>query len=316
VKQKPIEGVSMIYSFDDPKAVSTRHIQYFEMFGNRALYHNGWTAVTRHRTPWDTRAKAGPFDNDTWELYDTTKDWTQAKDLAHVYPEKLRELQRLWLIEATKHDVLPLDDRAVERTNPDLAGRPQLVRGSRQLLFGGMGRLTESSVINLKNKSHAVSAEIVVPDAGAEGVVVAQGGLIGGWSLYAKGGVAKYCYNYYGLDRYYVTATSRLPPGQHQLRMEFAYDGGGLGKGGTAVLFVDGNEVGRGRIDKTEEFIFSADETLDLGTDEGAPVTHDYGARTFNGQVKWVELDVGDAAKNADHELSPDERFSLAMGLQ
>ena len=189
--------------------------------------------------------------------------------------------------------------------------------GNRQLLFGGMGRLTESSVLNMKNKSHAVTAEIVMPEKGdAEGVIVAQGGLTGGWSLYAKGGIAKYCYNFYGIDRYYVASTSKLPSGQHQLRMEFTYDGGGLGKGGTVALYLDGTEIGRGRVEKTEEFVFSADETLDLGQDHGAPVTEDYSTKTFNGSVKWVELDVGADAEEADHELRAKDRFSLAMGLQ
>ena len=273
--------------------------------------------MTRHSTPWDASSPLPRFDDDRWELYDTTKDWTQANDLAGVEPAKLHELQRLWLIEATKYDVLPLDDRAFERANPDLAGRPQLVRGRRQLLFGGMGRLTESSVVNLKNKSHAVTAEIVVPDAGdAEGVIVAQGGLTGGWSLYAKQGKPKYCYNFYGLDRYYIEGATRLPPGPHQLRMEFAYDGGGPGKGGTVTLYVDGNEVGSGRVEQTEPLLFSADETLEIGTEAGTPVTGDYETRKFNGDVKWVELDLADDARDADHLIDPKERLALAMGLQ
>ena len=189
VQQRPIEGVSMAYSFDDAKAAERRETQYFEMAGNRGIYHKGWTAVTRHRTPWLTGGvKLAAFDDDVWELYDTNTDWSQSKDLAKANPQKLHELQRLWLIEAVKYNVLPLDDRFAERANPDIAGRPQLIKGSRQLLFGGMGRLTESSIINYKNKSHAVTAEVVVPPSGAEGVIVAVGGIIGGWSLYAKGG--------------------------------------------------------------------------------------------------------------------------------
>ncbi len=317
VAQRPYEGTSMLYSFDAADAPERHETQYFEMFGNRGIYHKGWTAVTRHRIPWDTMSKAPPFDDDQWELYDTNTDWTQAKDLARAQPEKLRELQRMWLIEATKHDVLPLDDRAVQRTNPELAGRPQLVHGDRQILFGGMGRLTESSVLNMKNKSCSVTAELTVADdIDAEGVIVSQGGLTGGWSLYAKAGIAKYCYNYYGVERYYVAATSKLPSGEHQLRMEFAYDGGGLGKGGLVVLYVDGTEVGRGRIEKTEEFIFSADETLDLGNESGALVTTDYNRREFNGRVRWVELDVGADTEDADHEINAKNRFSVAMGLQ
>ena len=266
VQQRPIEGVSMLYSFNDAKAAERHETQYFEMVGNRGIYHKGWTAVTRHRTPWVTGSvKLPAFDDDVWELYDTTTDWSQSKDLAKENPEKLHELQRLWLIEAVKYNVLPLDDRFAERANPDLAGRPQLIKGNRQLLFGGMGRLTESSIVNYKNKSHAVTAEVVVPPSGAEGVIIAVGGIIGGWSLYAKDGKLKYHYNFYGLNRYTVEGTSKIPPGTHQVRMEFEYDGGGLAKGGTVTLYVDGKKVGEGRVDQTEPMVFSADETCDVG---------------------------------------------------
>src|SRR5262249_47259927 len=181
VMQRPIEGVSMVYSFNDPKAAERHDTQYFEMFGNRGIYHRGWTAVTKHRTPWQTGAEKLPsFDADCWELYDTTSDWTQAHDLAREKPEKLAELQRLWLIDAVKYNVLPLDDRMIERADADRAGRPQLVRGSRQLLFGGMGRLTESSILNLHNKSYAITADVVVTREPADGVIIAMGGLTGG----------------------------------------------------------------------------------------------------------------------------------------
>jgi arylsulfatase len=187
IQQDPIEGVSMLYSFNDAKAAEQHETQYFEMFGNRGIYHKGWTAVTKHRTPWASfETKVPAFDDDVWELYDTTTDWSQAKDLSKQLPEKLHELQRLWLIEATRYKVLPLDDRMVERMNPDTAGRPVLIKGKTQILFGGMGRLLENCVLNLKNKSHSVTAEIVVPEKGAEGVIVSQGANIGGWSLYAK----------------------------------------------------------------------------------------------------------------------------------
>ena len=280
VTQVPLEGVSMAYSFNDAEAADRHETQYFEMFGNRGIYHQGWTAVTRHKTPWLLVGEDVPaFDDDVWELYDTTKDWTQSENLAGEMPEKLHELQRLWLIEATKYNVLPLDDRVGERLNSDLAGRPQLIRGSSQILFGSMGRLSENSVINVKNKSHAVTAEIVVPEAGAEGVIIAQGGNIGGWSLYAKGGKLKYCYNLLGIQHFFVESTAPLPAGEHQVRMEFTYDGGGLGKGGTAALFVDGGKVGEGRIEATAAMVFSADDGCDVGGDTGAPVSPDYGAR-------------------------------------
>ncbi len=187
VQQDAIEGVSMLYAFDDAKAAERHETQYFEMFGNRGIYHKGWTAVTRHVTPW-IQAPSIPLDDDVWELYDTTKDWSQANDLARQMPQKLHELQRLWIIEATRYKVLPIDDRIMEKMNPDTAGRPVLIKGKTQILFGGMGHLSENCVLNLKNKSHSVTAEIVVPKGGAEGVIIAQGAHIGGWSLYAKGG--------------------------------------------------------------------------------------------------------------------------------
>jgi len=318
VQQRPIEGVSMAYSFDDAKAAERHETQYFEMSGNRGIYHKGWTAVTRHRIPWEAAAAKLPaFDDDVWELYDTNRDWSQSKNLAKENPQKLHELQRLWLIEAVKYNVLPLDDRFAERANSELAGRPELIKGTRQLLFGGMGRLTESSIVNMKNKSHAVTAELVVPRSGAEGVIIAQGGVTGGWSLYVRDGKPKYCYNFYGLNRYTVESTSTIPPGTHQLRMEFKYDGGGLAKGGTVTLYVDGKKAGEGRVDQTEPFIFSADETCDLGNEFGSPVTYDYPARKkFSGEVNWVEIDVDKDAEDLDHLISPEERLRVAMAIQ
>jgi arylsulfatase A-like enzyme len=318
VQQMPLHGVSMAYSFDDAAAAERHETQYFEMFGNRGIYHQGWTAVTKHKTPWilvggDTPA----FDDDVWELYDTTTDHSQARDLAKEHPDKLHELQRLWLIEATRYGVLPLDDRAAERINPDLAGRPTLIKGNSQTLFGGMGRLSENSMINIKNTSHAVTAEVVVPDAGAEGVIVAQGGSIGGWSLYAAGGRPTYCYNLLGIQRFYVQGDDPLPAGQHQVRMEFAYDGGGMGKGGAVSLYVDGAKVGDGRVDATAALIFAADDTCDVGEEGGALVT-DYGpgGSAFTGTVNWVQIDIGDDAADADHLITAEERLKVAMARQ
>jgi arylsulfatase A-like enzyme len=319
IHQKPIEGVSMLYAFNDPKAAERHETQYFEMFGNRGIYHKGWTAVTRHKTPWLLVGEKTPqFDDDNWELYDTTKDWSQSKNLAKEMPDKLHQLQRLWLIEATRYDVLPLDDRGAERFNPDLAGRPVLIRGNSQILFGGMGRLSENSVISMKNKSHSVTAEITVPPSGAEGVIIAQGGNIGGWVLYAKGGKLKYCYNLLGIQYFYAESTTPIPSGDHQVRMEFKYAGGGLGKGGTATLFVDGKKVGEGQIGATAPMIFSCDDGCDVGMDTGAPVAQDYRPEdsVFTGRVKGVQLAIADAAENVDHLVSPDEAIRLAMARQ
>ena len=319
IQQKPYEGVSMLYSFNDAKAPERHKTQYFEIIGNRGIYHKGWTAVTKHRTPWETAAiKTIPFDDDVWELYDTNSDWTQAHDLAKKMPEKLHELQRLWLIEAAKYNVIPLDDRLAERMNPDISGRPLLIRGNRQLLFGGMKGLSPHSVVCVTNKSFAITAEVVVPEKGAEGVIFAFGGLTGGLSLYAKGGKPKFCYNFHGIKYFFIEGTQKIPSGKHQVRMEFAYDGGGLAKGGTVSLFTDGKKVGEGRVEVTHPFAYSADETVDIGCEAGSPVSPDYGPRgnAFNGEVNWVELDVDKEALDADHILTGAERFRVAMAFQ
>ena len=315
IQQKPIEGVSMLYSFDEAKAADTHEIQYFEMFVNRGIYYKGWTAVTRHSIPWSTTGTLPAFDDDVWELY-SPDDWAQAHDLAKEKPEKLHELQRLFLIEAVKYNVLPLDDRRIERFNSELAGRPQLIRGKSQMLFSGMGRLSENSVLNLKNKSHSVTAEVELPKSGANGVIIAQGGAFAGWSLYAKDGKLKYCYNLLGLQRFYTESAKDLPAGVHQVRMEFAYDGGGLAKGGNVTLFVDGKKVGEGRLPATIPMVFSGDETTDIGYESASPVSEDYDMHTseFNGKVKWVQLDQG--TDDADHLISPEERLRVAMARQ
>jgi arylsulfatase A-like enzyme len=316
VQQAPLEGFSMLYAFDDARAAERHETQYFEMFCNRGIYHKGWTAVTRHSTPWDTSKPLPAFDDDVWELYDTYKDWTQARNIAKDNQQKLHELQRLWLIEATKYSVLPLDDRRVERFNPDLAGRPQLIRCKTQVLFGGMGRLSENSVVNIKNKSYSVTAELVVPKTGASGVIIAQGGAFNGWSLYVKEGKLKYCYNLLGIKLFYAGSEQVIPPGQRQVRMEFKYDGGGLAKGGMAVLYLDGKKVGEGRVDMTVPMAFSGDETCDVGKGTGSAVSPDYDPRDneFSGEVNWVQIDL--EKDDHDHLISPEERFKVAMARQ
>jgi hypothetical protein len=236
---------------------------------------------------------------------------------ARLTSEKLHELQRLWLIEATRHNVLPLDDRAAERIDPETAGRPILIKGNTQLLFAGMGRLSENTVLNVKNKSHSITAEIDVPTQGAEGVTVAQGGNIGGWSLYYKGGRLKYCYNLLGI-KYFYAETTPLPAGTHQVRVEFKYDGGGLGKGGTVSLFVGGKKAGEGRVAATAPFIFSADDGLDVGEDSGAPVSPDYGAtgNEFNGRIRGIQLAIAEAAEAVDHLVAPEHAVHIAMSRQ
>ena len=318
IAQEPFHGASMRYSFDDPAAAERRQTQYFEMQGNRGIYHKGWTAVTRHTIPWTPTGSGGALDDDVWELYDTSTDWSQAHDLAAEQPERLQRLKRLFEIEAAKYNVLPLDARKAERFNPEIAGRPQPVTGHTQLLFGGMHRLQENVVINVKNHSHAVTAQLDVPAGGAHGVIVAQGGDFGGWALYARDGRLHYHYNFVGVERYTVAAEDVLPAGEHQVRAEFAYDGGGLGKGATVTLYLDGVQTATGRIDRTHSFFFSMDETTDIGRDAGAPVSDDYGPRgnAFTGRVEWVQIDVDAAAEDLDHLINSEERFHLAMAKQ
>ena len=256
------------------------------------------------------------FDDDVWELYDGNHDFSQARDLAADDPEMLAKLQRLWLIEAAKYDVLPLDDRGAERLDSETAGRPTLIRGSSQLFFPGMGRLSENSVVSIKNKSFSVTADVEVGDRGAEGVLIAQGGRFGGWAFYVKDGRLKFVYNVLGIHEFATTADSPVPAGRHQLRAEFAYDGGGLAKGGDVTLYCDGTAVGTGRVEATQAIIFSADETTDIGHETGTCVTPDYTPATsrFTGRISWVQIDLGD--DDHDHFIDPSERLRVALSRQ
>ena len=317
VLQSPIEGTSMLYTFRDPDAPERHDLQYFEMFGNRGVYFKGWSAVTKHRTPWVLIGGTVPaFDDDVWELYDGSTDYSQAVDLAAEQPDRLHELQRLWLIEAVKYNVLPIDDRTGERLSSDLAGRPTLVHGNSQQLFPGMGRLSENSVVSIKNKSFAVTAEVEVPEAGANGVIIAQGGRFGGWSVFVTDGRAKFAYNVLGIQSFATEADRPVPAGTHQVRMEFAYDGGGLGKGGDVTLYYDGTAVGTGRVGATQAMIFSADETTDVGYESGTAVSPEYTPQSsrFTGTINWVQIDLGD--DDHDHLIDPDERLRIAMARQ
>jgi arylsulfatase A-like enzyme len=316
VTQEPMHGVSMMYSFDDAKAEDHHTTQYFEMLCNRGIYHKGWTAVTRHGDlPWVSAGAQQPLSQDVWELYDTTRDWSQAHDLAGQMPEKLAELKRVFELEASNYNVYPLDDRRAERADPDRAGRPHVVLGRTQLLFPGMRRIHKSAVIDTKNQSHEVTAELEIPKGGASGVIVSQGGSMGGWSLYAHEGRLKYLYNFLGMLTFEVTARAALPAGIHQARMEFTYDGGGNGKGANVKLLVDGQEVGQGRLDRTHALLFSMDEALEVGCDLGEPVSPDYGARdnAFSGRVHWVRIDVDAAVPGVDPTAGADERVMAAM---
>jgi len=292
--QSPIEGVSMVYSFDKPDAKSTHTTQYFEIFGNRAIYHEGWFAGTVHRAPWE-KVPRQTLQDDPWELYDTTEDFSLANDLAKANPAKLKELQDIFMKEASKYRVLPIDDRLMERMIAESAGRPDLMGQRTSLtLSAGMDSMSENVFINIKNRSLSLTADVVIPEGGANGVIIAQGGRFGGWSLYLKDGKPAYSYNFIGLQEYKVSAPNALAAGNATIRMNFDYDGGGIGKGGTATILVNGEKVASGRIERTQLGIFSADETAGVGVDDATPVTADYKERdnAFTGEIIKVTVDV------------------------
>jgi len=292
--QTPIEGVSMVYTFDDAKADSRHKVQYFEMIGNRAIYADGWFAGTIHKAPWEATPRAALLE-DKWELYDTRDDFSLANDLSTKNPGKLKELQEVFMKEAVKYHVLPIDDRSIERLNPKLAGRPDLMGDRTSLtLHAGMTGMSENAFINVKNRSLTITADVEIPTGGASGVILAQGGRFGGWSLYLKGGKPIYAYNFLGLQRFTVAAAQAVPAGKATIRFEFAYEGGGLGKGGLGTIYVNDKKVAEGRIERTQANLFSLDDAADVGMDEGTPVTEEYtsSASTFTGTILKITIDV------------------------
>jgi arylsulfatase A-like enzyme len=311
--QTPIEGVSLAYTFTNSKAPSTHTTQYFEIFGNRAIYNDGWLAGTVHRAAWEAKPRR-PLEADIWELYDTRSDFSLANDLAAKNPDKLKELQDLFLKEAVKYSVLPLDDRTLERVNAALVGRPDLMAGRTSLtVHEGMTGMSENVFINVKNRSHTITAELEIPKNGANGVILAQAGRFGGWSLYLKDGKLTYTYNWLGLQRHTVVAKQALPAGKSTIRFEFAYDGDGIGKGGTGTLFVDGKNVATGRIEHTQCCGFSADEGADVGADEGTPVTEAYKVPfKFTGKIAKVTIELKEM-KKADRDDAEQARKASAL---
>jgi arylsulfatase A-like enzyme len=290
VTQKSIEGVSMVYSFDDAKAEERHRVQYFEMFGNRAVYSNGWVACVRHgRLPWEN-AGTYDFDKDKWELYRIDGDFSEANDMAAQEPQRLRDLQDQFWVEAAKYQVLPLDDRFIERADPNL--RPSLIAGRTDFIyFPGAIRIPESSSAYVKNRSHSITAHIDVPKTAGDGVLVAAGGVVGGYVLYVKDGKPTYEYNWFSQQRYRVESSEKLSSGAATVRMDFKYDGGGVGKGGVVTLFINDKKVGEGRVDKTILGRYSADETFDIGMDTGSPVSDDYKSpNPYTGTLRKVEI--------------------------
>jgi arylsulfatase len=296
VKQIPMEGTSLAYTFDNAKAKERHTTQYFEIAGNRAIYHDGWYARTLHRAPWEPKPRRSLADNSAWELYDVRADFSLANDLAAKNPKKLAELEALFLKEAARFHVLPMDDRVFERLDGAAVGRPDLMAGRSSItLAEGMSGMMEGVFPNVKNRSKVITAEIEVPASGGNGTVIAQGGRFGGWSLYVKDGVPAYDYNFLGLQRFSVASAKKLAPGKHTVVFDFAYDGGGPSKGGKGTLLVDGEKVGEGRIGVTQAGLFSADETADIGIDLGTPVVEAIGAEAksrFTGRIPKLTVQV------------------------
>jgi len=293
--QVPMEGVSMAYTFDDAKAKDRHTTQYFEIAGNRAIYHDGWMARVIHRAAWETKPRT-TLDKDVWELYDVRNDYSLSNDLAKKEPKKLAEMQALFMQEAEKYHVLPMDDRTLERSIAAMVGRPDLMGDRTSLtLAEGMTGMMENVFLNVKNKSKTITAEVEVPQGGANGAIIVQGGRFGGWALYVKDGVPAYDYNFLGLQRTTIASAKKLAPGKNTIKFDFAYDGGGPGKGGIGTLFVNNEKVAAGRIENTQAGIFSADETADVGIDLGTPVVEAIGSEAkskFNGHITKVTVEV------------------------
>jgi arylsulfatase A-like enzyme len=308
VEQKPLEGVSMVYTFDDFKVPSRHTTQYFEILGNRAMYREGWIASTTPlRPPWVIMGPSPNPEDFPWELYHITEDFSQAHNLAKQHPEKLKELQDLFWVEAKKYHVLPLDTQLVERL--DIAGRPSINKGRRDFTYyPGMIRITEGSAPDIKNKSFTITADVEIPENGAEGVLATQGGRFGGWGLLLLEGKPLFAYTATNQPeyRYRIQSDDKMVPGPHTIVFDFKYDGGGIGKGGTGTITIDGKEVAEGRIEHTIPFRISLDETFDVGMDTGTPVIDDYEGRmpfAFTGTLKNVKIHLGDEKLTSEEQM-------------
>jgi len=306
-EQIPMQGVSMVYTFDDARAADRHRTQYFEIVGNRAIYHDGWLAGTVHKAPWELQPRTSLAD-DKWELYDTRADFSLRNDLAVANPAKLKEMQDLFTKVAIENHVLPIDDRSIERLNAAVAGRPDLMSGRTSLtVYPGMSGMTENAFINVKNRSFSVTAEVRIPASGATGVILAQGGRFGGWSLWLKEGRPRFSYNWLGMERYEIVADSPLTPGEHILSFDFAYDGGKPGSGGLGRILLNGTKVAEGRIARTQPFVFSLDEGTDVGEDLATPVTEEYQVpASFSGTIKRITIEVrpGAVADRSDIDMA------------
>jgi arylsulfatase len=290
IEQDPIEGTSLAYTFNDAPAAERHTVQYFEMFGNRGIYQDGWYARTIHRAAWEMKVRA-PLAEDKWELYNTLEDFSLANNIADQNPDKLKAMQDLFMQQAEKYHVLPLDDRLLERTNAALVGRPTVMGDRNIITYGeGMKGMGVDVFIDLRGTSYTITTEITV-DAGGNGVIVCQGGRFGGLSLYLKNGKPAFTYNLLGLESTDIIADQPLKPGNYKLVYDFKYDGGGLGKGGVGTIYVNDKKVVEKRLERTQPGIFSVDDLADIGVDDGTHVA-DYGkSAKFNGKISYVTIE-------------------------
>jgi arylsulfatase len=291
IVQDPIEGTSLVYSFNDAGAKEKHTTQYFEIFGNRAIYNDGWFARTIHRPPWMSKPLR-TLQEDKWELYNTYEDFSLSRDLSSKYPERLKAMQDLFMQEGERYHVLPIDDRVFERFIAAAVGRPTVLGDRTTLTLGeGMKGMGPDIFINLMNKSYTITADVEVADK-TDGVILCQGGRFGGIAFYMKDSKPCFTYNYLGLQQFNVTSAQSLKPGNYTLVFDFVYDGGGPGKGGVGTILVNGSKVAESRIEITHGSIFSGDDMADIGTDEGTPVT-DYGSSAeFTGKIEKVFIET------------------------
>ena len=305
----------MVYTFDDATAPARRQTQYFEMLGNRAIYSDGWVAATTPPiAPWVSTAKPIDINDYAWELYHVTDDYSEAENLADREPKKLHQLQELFWKEAAKYNVLPIDNSRTERF--DVSVRPSLTRGRNEFTYyPGLVRIPEGAAPDLKNKSYQIKAEVEISEDGAEGMLLTHGGRFSGYGLYVLKGRPVFHYNLAGVTHYEIAGKDKLGAGKHMILYDFKYDGGGLGKGGTGTLQVDGKTVATGRIERTLPFRMSLDETLDCGEDTGTPVSEDYQVPfKFTGDLKKVTIDLTPTPLTAEDDRSLEEG-AAAIGV-
>ena len=316
--QRPFDGTSMLYTFDNAGAPETHTTQYFEMFGNRGIYHDGWVAATRHSIPW-LIVPLPPLANDTWELYHTADDFSEARDLAAKNPAKLKEMQELFLKVAEANHVLPIDDRRSERFDAKVAGRPDLMNGRTSLtVYPGMTGMAENAFINVKNVPFTITAPVELRDAKTNGVILAQAGKFGGWTLFMKDGVPRFEYNYFGVEWTKIAGTAAVPAGKHEIKYEFVPDAPKPGAGGRGALFVDGQKVAEGHIPKTQPYAFSGDEGADVGMDGETAVSNDYkqGDNRFTGTIVKVTVETKPSPMSAADQKAVEDAEDLAAAIE